>query len=219
MNSMRSTRLSLSIPPLEMWEIEKARRSTDKNAAGDIQSVREKCKRLRTFVEMAWPILEPTMRFIPGWHLDAICQHLEAVSNGRINRLLINVPPGCSKSIIVSVMWPAWEWGPMGLASLRYLSTSYSEYYAKRDARRMRDLISSEWYQRLWGDRVELVRSAEMSFANSATGKREAMPFASLTGGRGDRVIIDDPHSTEMAESDADRVRTTRIFRESVPLR
>ncbi len=45
------------------------------------------------------------------------------------------------------------------------------------------------------------------------------MPFASLTGGRGDRVIIDDPHSTETAESEAERLNTTRIFRESVPTR
>src|SRR5690606_9916284 len=50
-------------------------------------------------------------------------------------------------------------------------------------------------------------------------GGREGVPFASMTGGRGDRVIIDDPHSTETAESDADRQTTTRIFRESVPSR
>jgi hypothetical protein len=81
----------------------------------------------------------------------------------------------------------------------------------------MRDLVSSEWYQSLWP--VPLSRVAEMSFENSAHGFREAKPFASLTGGRGDRVIIDDPHSTETAESETERTRTTRIFRESVPSR
>jgi hypothetical protein len=45
------------------------------------------------------------------------------------------------------------------------------------------------------------------------------MPFASLTSGRGNRVIIDDPHSTEQVESDADRERAERIFRESVTSR
>ncbi len=98
------------------------------------------------------------------------------------------------KSLIVSVFWPAWEWGPCGLAGLRYLTTSYKEDFVKRDARRMRDLVSSEWYRALW-PHVALSRSGEISFANTATGSREGMPFASLTAGRGDRVIIDDPHS------------------------
>jgi hypothetical protein len=117
------------------------------------------------------------------------------------------------------VLWPAWEWGPAGLASLRYLSTSYSESYVSRDSRRMRDLVASEWYQARWGDHVQLVRTGETSFENAATGSREGKPFRSLTGGRGDRVLIDDPHSTETAESEAERQTTIRIFRESVPTR
>ena len=164
-------------------------------------------------------MLEPNSSYSHGWHIDAICAHLEAISAGRINRLLINVPPGMMKSLLVSVFWPAWEWGPQGRASLRYLASSYSENYVKRDSRRMRDLVASEWYQGLWGDKVRLVRAGELSFANEETGFREGVPFPSLTGGRGDRVIIDDPHSTETAESEAERARTARIFRESVPTR
>ena len=95
---------------------------------------------------------------------------------------------------------------------LRYLTTSYSESYAKRDARRLRDLVSSEWYRSLWPE-IELHRAAELSFETTARGAREGMPFQSLTGGRGDRVIIDDPHSAETADSEAERARTTRIFR------
>lgn len=108
--------------------------------------------------------------------------------------------------------------GPCGLAGLRYLTTSYKEDFVKRDARRMRDLVSSEWYRALW-PQVALSRSGEISFANTATGSREGMPFASLTAGRGDRVIIDDPHSTETAESETERERTLRIYRESVTTR
>jgi hypothetical protein len=162
--------------------------------------------------------LEPNALYVHGWHIDFICEHLEAIMDGRLApRLLINVPPGTMKSLLVSVFWPAWEWGPRGLASLRYLTTSYSESYVKRDARRMRDLINSEWYQGLWP--LQLVREAEISFENAARGYREGRPFSGLTGGRGDRLIVDDPHSTETAESEADRTRTTRTFRESVPLR
>lgn len=170
-------------------------------------------------MRQAWRVLERNTRFVEGWHLEAITQHLEAVTDGRIKRLLINVPPGAMKSLLVSVFWPAWEWGPRNRPHLRYLSTSYSENYAKRDARKMRDLIESEWYQRRWGDRVALVRAGETSFANTAHGSREALPVASLTGGRGDRVLIDDPHSTETAESAAELARTARIFRESVTTR
>lgn len=162
-------------------------------------------------------MLQPATPYIHGWHIDAICDHLEAISDGRINRLLINVPPGTMKSLLVSVFWPAWEWTER--PSLSYLTTSYSEGYVKRDSRRMRDLVGSEWYQSLWGDKVRLARTAEISFENTARGFREGKPFASLTGGRGDRVIIDDPHSTETAESQAERDNTARIFRESVPTR
>jgi len=169
-------------------------------------------------VREAWHVVEPSSEYIHGWHLDAICSHLQAVTDGRINRLLINVPPGTMKSLLTSVLWPAWEWGPMERPSLRYLTSSYTEKYVKRDSRRMRDLVQSEWYRSLWPE-VELVRAGEASFANTKTGFREGVPFASLTGGRGDRVIIDDPHSTETAESEAERLNTTRIFRESVPTR
>ncbi len=147
-----------------------------------------------------------------NWHLDAICAHLEAVTDGRINRLLINVPPGSSKSLIVSVMWPAWEWA-QGRRSLRYLTTSFNDGPVKRDTRKCRDLIASEWYRALYPE-VVLTRTGETSFANSSTGSREGVAFGSLTSQRGDRLIIDDPHSTETAESVADRQTTTRRFRE-----
>ncbi|AYO85903.1 terminase [Methylobacterium brachiatum] len=172
----------------------------------------------------AWHVLEPNQPYVHGWHIDAVCTHLEAITHGRFlalgleNRVLINIPPGTMKSLIVSVFWPAWEWGPCGLAGLRYLTTSYKEDFVKRDARRMRDLVSSAWYRALW-PHVALSRSGEISFANTATGSREGMPFTSLTAGRGDRVIIDDPHSTETAESEPERERTLRVFRESVTTR
>lgn len=174
---------------------------------------------LYTFVKLAWRVLEPDTPFVDGWHIEAICRHLEAVTDGKITRLLINVPPGSSKSLIVSVFWPAWEWGPKNRPHLRYLSTSYKDDYVKRDTRRTRDLVMSEWYQRLWGDRVHLTRTAETSFENSARGNREGATFNSLTGGRGDRVLVDDPHSVDSAESELERAAVTRRFRESVPSR
>jgi predicted phage terminase large subunit-like protein len=199
--------------------------------SSEIEAVRERCKTLSGFIREAWPVLEPATPYVHGWHIDVIAEHLEAITNGTFldmgvsNRLLINVPPGTMKSLLTSVMWQAWEWGPRGLPSMRFLSTSYSDTYVTRDTRRTRDLVNSEWYQDHWGPDsgwhapVSLTRFGETSFANTRMGTREGAAFKSLTGGRGDRLVIDDPHSTETAESDAERANTTRIFRESVPLR
>jgi hypothetical protein len=98
---------------------------------------------------------------------------------------------------------------------LRFLSTSHREDFAKRDTRRTRGLITSDWYRTLY-PRVNLVRSAELSFENDRTGWREGMPFDSLTGARPHRVLIDGPHSTKTAESEAQRENAVRTFRESV---
>jgi predicted phage terminase large subunit-like protein len=181
--------------------------------ARDAELIRARCGTLAGFVREGWHVLEPVAPLVWNWHLDALCAHLEAVTGGRITRLLANVPPGSSKSLITSVFWPAWEWTFPALRSKRYLATAFNEGPVKRDTRKCRDLILSDWYRSLWPE-VQLVRTAETSFANSSTGTREGVPFGSLTSQRGDRLIIDDPHSTETAESAAERQATTRKFRE-----
>ncbi len=188
---------------------EREREQLDRHA----DEIRDRCKTLRGFVGEAWHVLEPIARFSPNWHVDAVCEHLEAVSNEQINRLLINIWPGSMKSLLVSVLWNAWEWGPRGMPSMRHLSTSYTDKPITRDCRKTRDLILSEWYQTLW-PAVRLVRTGETSFANDQTGTREGAAFGSLTNQRGDRFNLDDPHSTETAESDAERETATRKFRE-----
>jgi hypothetical protein len=81
---------------------------------------REFCARkLVNFIQRAWPVVEPGTAYVHGWHIDAIAAHLEAVTSGEINRLLINVPPGTMKSLAVGVLWPAWEWGPRGRCKCR----------------------------------------------------------------------------------------------------
>src|SRR5687767_11135202 len=71
----------------------------------------ERCRRrLRYFLQQVWTVIEPGSPFVPGWHIDALCDHLQAVSEGDIRNLLVNVPPRHAKSTIVSVLWPAWDW-------------------------------------------------------------------------------------------------------------
>lgn len=204
------------MPTLAQIRLERARRQIERerrDTARNAEAIRARCQTLSGFVREAWHVLEPNATFSHNWHIDDICRHLEAVTDGRINRLLINVPPGSMKSLLVSVFWQAWEWGPKGLHSLRYLTTSFNEIPVKRDTRKTRDLIMSDWYQSLWPE-VRLTRTAELSFANSHTGTREGVPFGSLTSQRGDRLILDDPHSVETAESETERQNTTRKFRE-----
>lgn len=182
-------------------------------------AVRARCKTLHGFLSEAWHILEPTTPFIDGWAVKAICDHLQAVTEGDFNRLLINVPPGFAKSLIVSVFWPAYEWGPAGRPSMRYLTAAYEEGLAIRDSTKMRRLVKSDWYQDLWPIEIASDQDAKTDFANTASGSRTCRAFNSLTGGRGDRVIIDDPHSVKTAESEKVRDETIKTFLEAVPHR
>lgn len=181
---------------------------------------REACKRsLATFVRESWDVLEPGTPYVHGWHVEAICEHLEAITRGEITRLLINVPPGTMKSTLTSVFWPAWEWGPAGMSHIRMIGASHEGSLATRDARKMRMLVTSDWYQERWP--VELARdqSEKVNFENAARGFRQACPVRSMTGKRGHRIIWDDPHSSEGANSEAERIEAVRIFKETLPTR
>ena len=181
---------------------------------------KELCRRsLAEFAKEAWHILEPATPLKWGWALDAICAHLEAVSRGEIKRLLMNVPPGSMKSLLTGVIWPAWEWGPLNRPELRYLATAHKQDLAVRDNMKCRRLIQSEWYQERWPIALARDQDAKTKFENSATGFREAMAFTSMTGSRGDRVILDDPHSVDDANSPAKLSAAIVTFQEALPTR
>lgn len=184
----------------------------------------ERCARpggLIHFVKLMWPFVEPSRDFIPGWHIDAMCEHLEAVTNGEIHRLLINIPPGHMKSLLVNVMYPAWEWGPKGLASTRYLCASYSQSLTVRDNVRFRQVILSEAYQQLWPHvKPSKVQFSLEKVSNTRTGWKVASSVSgTTTGERADRVVLDDPNSIKDTESDVIRNSTNTWFREVVPTR
>ena len=181
---------------------------------------KEACKRsLATFVRQSWHILEPSQPYIHGWHVDAICEHLEAITSGDITRLLINIPPGTMKSTLTSVFWPAWEWGCHGHSSYRIIGASHEQGLAVRDTRKMRNLILSDWYQERWPLLLTQDQNQKTYYENENTGFRQACAVASMTGKRGDRVIWDDPHSVEAALSDAHRETALRVFTETLPTR
>lgn len=157
---------------------------------------------LETYVRAAWHVVEPETPYHDNWHVGAICEHLEALTSGEIRNLLINVPPGFMKSLLVSVFWPTWEWGPRGLAHLRYLCASNGRELAVRDTLRARRLIQSDWYQRHYGDAFTLMldQNRKMRFDNDRLGARLAVSVGFGTGERGNRVIFDDPHQLDDAD-------------------
>lgn len=169
-------------------------------------------KDLMEFTKQAWTVVEPQQEFKDNWHLHVIAEHLEAITRGEIKDLLINIPPGCMKSILVSVMWPAWEWASD--PSLRILGASYGEDLALRDSQKCRDIIVSEWYQANWPD--VLIKKGEdqkIKYALTKGGWRMATSVGGrATGEHPDRRLVDDPHSSLQAQSDAERGRAIEWF-------
>jgi len=174
---------------------------------------------LLDFMRFGWHAIEPGVDFVTGPAIECMAHHLEAVTRGDIKRLLMNVPPGFTKSMMVNVFWPAWEWA-RGMRHHRFISASYEKTLATRDLVRSRDLILSEWYQSHWEVSFKEDENQKTRYENTDTGWRQAASVGSaLTGHRGDRIIIDDPHSVKTAESIAEREESLRWFSETVPTR
>lgn len=197
---------------------ERARRNAEaerERIAKDAERIRARCRTLEGFIEEFWPVLEPKKQLKFGWALRAMCKHLEAVTAGDIQFLMMTVPPGMMKSLVL-VFWTAWEWGPLDRPDIQVLATSYSQPNVLRDNMKLRRLVESDKFQMLWPLKLRDDQNAKGKFENMGSGFSEARPFSSMTGGRGDRVKIDDPHSTETAESDTERQTAVRIFREGI---
>jgi hypothetical protein len=149
-------------------------------------------KYLAHFIKQAWDVVEPKTQLRWGWHIDCICEHLEAITSGDIQKLLINVPPRNCKSMTVCVFWPAWEWGPQGKPETRWLFSSYAEQLSKRDSLKCRRLITSKWYQERWGDRFYITtdQNEKMRYENNKTGYRVATSVGGMgTGEGGSRIV------------------------------
>lgn len=176
-------------------------------AVTDADLDRELVKRggLYEFVRLAWEQVEPA-RFKDNWHIGAVVEHLEAVSHEKILRLLINMPPGTSKSLLVSVLWPAWEWGPEGRTTTKWIYGSYDVNLARRDALKMRRLIEGPWFQERWGDLLpekaqrDSVPWTATEYQNRHGGWRFACsPKGKVTGRHADIQVADDPNKPQEA--------------------
>lgn len=153
-------------------------------------------RKLSYFVKFAWRIIEPETPLIWNWHLDAVCDHVQAFLEKRLDKrnLIINVPPGSMKSTIISVMSPAWMW--LHNPSWRGLFFSGNESIGLRDSMKCRDIIESEWYQQTFQPtwKFEKDQNAKGHYRNTASGFRKAQSAGSrVTGDRADDIFCDDP--------------------------
>lgn len=157
----------------------------------------------KIFIRESWKVLEPATPLVWNWHIDAIAEHLIAVLNGEITRLVVNIAPGHMKSTLFSVMWPAWSWTTR--PDIRWLCASHSLGLAIRDNRNCRSLIESEWYQSCYSDVFSLApdQNVKSFFENSKRGYRLCISVGSKgIGKRGTHLLIDDPNDAKASKTD-----------------
>lgn len=163
---------------------------------------------LREFIPRAWHVVEPST-FVPNWHIDAIAEHLTAVTDGDVLDLLITMPPRHSKSLVITVLWPVWEW--LTIPSHRWVFASYAFQLSVRDSVKRRKLIKSPWFQQRFADKFQLIveQDSKVRFENSKSGFMLASSVGgSNTGEGGERIVADDPHNIKKAESEVERTDT-----------
>lgn len=170
---------------------------------------------LHEFVKAAFHVVEPETPFVDSWHIKAICDYLTACYEGRIRNLIINIPPGHMKSLLVNVFFPAWVWTRD--ASKQFIFTSYGEDLVARDSTKCKSLIQSQWYQDRF--RVGLAKSPDTAtkFGTLKAGHRLSFGFGgAVTGHHGDFVCIDDPLKAAEAESQTVRTKVNDDFDNAV---
>jgi predicted phage terminase large subunit-like protein len=170
---------------------------------------------LYLFLRSAWRYLDSSP-WKDGWPIEAVAEHLQAVVDGDIKRLIINIPPRMGKSSITSVALPAWTWAqrdksPTCGPGVQFLHASYANQLSLRDSVKCRRLIESSWYQERWGDRFSLNsdQNTKSRFSNDKGGERLITSIgAAVTGEGGSIIVVDDPNAANEAFSEA-TIQTT----------
>ena len=182
---------------------------------------REKAERnLSEFIKQAWRVIEPGTTYVENWHIDLISEYLQAVEDGDVLRLIINIPPRHMKSIQTTVCYPAWSW--IKKPEKRFIKVSYSDSLSRKHNVLTRDIIKSPWYKENWGDRFKIKDDVDRQneFKNNFHGMMfSTSTGGSLTGEGGDVIIVDDPQNPLMANSEAEREASIAFFKNTLQTR
>src|SRR5690349_1249696 len=155
-----------------------------------------------SFAARCFQELNPQTTLAMNWHLEVIAAKLTAVREGKIRRLIINLPPRHLKSSMASIAFPAWC---LGLdPSVQILCVSYAQDLADKLARDCRSIMMSPWYRQIFRTRLAAHRQAVQEFVTTRHGYRLATSIGGVLTGRGaDIIMIDDPLKPEEALSAA----------------
>src|SRR6266849_5618495 len=163
------------------------------------------------FAELCFRELNPQAAFAMNWHIEVIAAKLAAVREGKIRRLISNLPPRHLKSLMASIAFPAWCLGRDPSAQI--LCVSYAQDLADKLARDCRGIMMSPWYRQIFPTRLAPHRQAVQEFITTRQGYRLATSTGGVLTGRGaDIILIDDPLKPEEALSEARRKATNEWF-------
>lgn len=173
---------------------------------------------LLAFVKGAWSVIEPDCEFVSNWHIEELCKVLESVAAGTTERVIINVPPGTMKSLLVSVLFPCWIWARN--PHKRILTAAYSDKRALDANIKARNLIKSAWFQK----RFKLVLVEDQDTKGRFDTRQGGWRIATSVGGEGtglhpDLIIIDDAATAAEAQSEVERKKVNDWFSQTVSSR
>jgi len=145
------------------------------------------------FVTQMWPV------FISGAHHKIMADAFERVANGQLKRLIINMPPRHTKSEFASFLLPAWFLGKF--PHKKIIQTAHTAELATGFGRKVRNLVSSEPYQKVFQTKLSSDSKAAGRWNTHMGGDYFAIGVGGAVTGKGaDLLIIDDPHSEQEAK-------------------
>jgi predicted phage terminase large subunit-like protein len=156
------------------------------------------------FRSLVWRVLKPHERLLWAPFLELLCSVLQAVAEGRINRLIITLPPRFGKSLIGSVALPAYFLGHNPAAEV--MCVSYGQDLARQFGEMTRRVMASPQFQALFGVTLVSNKASPVLLKTTAGGSRRATSIdGSATGMGADLMIFDDPQKPGEILSDAIR--------------
>lgn len=175
------------------------------------------------FVQIFWDIVV-TEKPVWNWHIKLICDDLQQIAERVKKResklfdyFIINVPPGSSKSTIVSEMYPCWCWAID--PSQRFICGSYSSTVSEDIADKCKKIFTSELYQNLFPE-VGIRRDVKSHLENEQKGERYTTSTGSgITGIHAHQILIDDPLNPQQASSDVERETANKWISETLSTR
>tara|TARA_R100001244_G_scaffold130879_1_gene103440 strand:+ start:490 stop:1896 length:1407 start_codon:yes stop_codon:yes gene_type:complete len=178
----------------------------------------ELCKRsFFYFVKEFWAVIIPDEP-VYNWHIEYLCDELQLIVERVAKRednlydLIINIPPGTSKSTIATIMLPAWSWTID--SRIRALTASYSASLSTDHAVKSRDIIKSDKYKSYFPElTIKKDQDNKTHYKNDFGGERYATSVTgTVTGFHAHLIIVDDPLNPKGASSEADRLTANNFM-------